>query len=266
MTFFEKLCAAQDRQRSWLCVGLDPSHSDNFAELSEFLATIITVTAPFACAFKPNLGFFLSRGVMGLDLLGLVVQAIPPNLPIILDAKFGDIGSTAQHYARFAFDEVGADAVTLSPYIGTDAIRPFLSYASRAAFILCRTSNTAGNELQTAGDPPLYEQVANMATALHAEYPKQVGLVVGATQLNELARIRQVAPALPFLVPGVGAQGGDLEVSVSHGAVASGPGPLINVGRAISYASMSADFGQAAAASARSFRDQINRLRGLPNA
>jgi orotidine-5'-phosphate decarboxylase len=257
--FLQKLRAAQQSRRSLLCVGLDPTHSDLYDELRAFLTDIIDATADYASAFKPNLGFFLSRGTMGLDLLSLVMERVPNDVPVILDAKFGDIGSTAEQYAKFAFEKVGADAVTLSPYIGTDALTPFLAYPDKGIFALCRTSNVAGNEFQPAGTPPLYEQVARRSVELSAGYPDQIGLVVGATQLAELAHIREIAPALPFLIPGVGAQGGDLRASVLHGQTAHGVGAVINIGRAIIYASLGEDYAQAAAAKAKSFRDEMNQ-------
>jgi orotidine-5'-phosphate decarboxylase len=257
--FLEKLRAAQQARHSYLCIGLDPTHSDEYDELRTFLSTIIEVTAEYVSAYKPNLGFFLSRGGMGLDLLALVMERVPKETPVILDAKFGDIGSTAEHYAKFAFEKVGADAVTLSPYIGTDALTPFLKYGDKGIFALCRTSNVAGNEFQAVGNPALYEAVARKSVELAEHYPNQVGLVVGATQLAELAHIRELAPTLPFLIPGVGAQGGDLRASTIHGKTAEGVGPVINVGRAIIYASLGVDYAEAAAARARTFRDEINQ-------
>ncbi len=261
--FLEKLRAAQQSQRSFLCVGLDPTHSDQYDELQTFLTTIIKVTAEYASAFKPNLGFFLSRGTMGLDLLNLIMENIPKTIPVILDAKFGDIGSTAEQYAKFSFEKFGADAVTLSPYIGTDALTPFLSYTDKGIFALCRTSNVTGNEFQPTGTPPLYESVARRSVELSSSYPGQIGLVVGATQLAELAHIREIAPKLPFLVPGVGAQGGDLRASVIHGQTTDGIGPVINVGRAIIYASLGEDYAQAAEAKAKAFREEMNQYATL---
>lgn len=259
--FLEKLRAAQQDQNSWLCIGLDPSHSDQYDELHDFLTRIIDATAEFASAYKPNLGFFLARGKMGLDLLALVMERVPKAIPVILDAKFGDIGATAEQYARFAFEQVGADAVTLSPYIGSDALIPFLHYADKGIFALCRTSNTGGNEFQPMGDPPLYERVARQSVALAASYTGQIGLVVGGTQLAELAAIRAVAPNLPFLIPGIGTQGGDLAASVRHGMTADGTGALINVGRAIIYASLGDDFAEAARITARGYQAMINAAR-----
>lgn len=272
VSFYQRLAQGQRARNSWLCIGLDPTHTDDRAELRQFLTDIIAATAEFASAYKPNLGFFLSRGSMGLDLLSLILSHVPADVPVILDAKFGDIGSTAAQYARFAFDQVGAAAVTLSPYVGTDGIKPFLAYVDRGVFTLCRTSNTDGNEFQPVGDPPLYEVVARQNGHLAEAYPGQVGLIVGATQIPELARIRALAPGLPFLVPGIGAQGGDLAAAVLHGPTRSpttgGPdlGPLINVGRAILYASMGPDHAAAAAQAARAYRDEINALRQLGQA
>lgn len=261
MTFHQRLIQAQAERHSWLCVGLDPVHSDQRAELREFLSVIIEATAAYACAFKPNLGFFLARGELGLELLHLVMDIVPDGTPVILDAKFGDIGSTAEQYARFAFEQIGADAVTLAPYVGTDALAPFLRDEERGIFTLCRTSNVTGNEFQAHGDPPLYEVVAQHSVHLAEAHHGQVGLVVGATQIQELARIRALAPDLPFLIPGVGAQGGSLEDAVRYGAAGDMLGPVINIGRAIIYASLGPGYGAAAANAAHTYRDQINRIR-----
>jgi orotidine-5'-phosphate decarboxylase len=264
MTFIEKLRNAQLKQASWLCVGLDPTHSDDYTELSEFLTQIIDATLPYASAYKPNLGFFLARGTMGLSLLEAIFKLIPSDIPVILDAKFGDIGSTADYYAKFAFEQFTADAVTLSPYVGTDALTPFLRYSDKGIFTLCRTSNREGNEFQAMGAPPLYQQVAEKSNTLAHDYPGQVGLVVGATQISELQTIRGIAPGLPFLVPGVGAQGGDLEATVRNG-VAQTPlgevGPVINIGRAILYASNGEDFAEAAHRRAEAYVNEMNQWR-----
>jgi orotidine-5'-phosphate decarboxylase len=291
MKFAEKLAAAQQRNNSWLCVGLDiviakmPLPMQNIDDpMLPFARAIIDVTRDLVCAFKPNLGFFVAEGAPGVIALERIVRYIPPDIPIILDAKFGDIGSTAEQYARGAFEAFNADAVTLSPYVGADAIKPFLVYPDRGVFVLARTSNPGAGELQNlnvengelrdeGGAFPgqdlalhsrhstLYEVVVRKATEWHRDGPGTCGLVVGATRPQELERIRELAPDLPFLVPGVGAQGGDVAAAVRHGPTASGLGPVINTSRSVLYASGRADFAEAARAEAVRLRDEINALR-----
>ncbi len=262
-TFREKLWAAQQTSSSWLCVGLDPSHTSRYGALLDYCIQIIQATADVVSAYKLNLGFFQVHAAMGLDALKEVLAHIPKTIPVILDAKFGDIGSTAKQYARYTFDRLKIDAVTLNPYIGTDALTPFLAYHEKGIFALCRTSNVQGNEFQTldVGGKPLYQHVAVKMAALGERYPSQVGLVVGATQGGDLRLIREAAPMLPFLVPGIGAQGGDLGSVVKYGLTADGLGPVINIGRAILYASTGEDFAAAARLRAIEYRDQINILK-----
>jgi len=265
-TFLERLQAAQERHGSWLCVGLDPL----MAQLPEtvraepeplvaFGRAIIEHTADYVCAYKPNLAFWLAEGLRGLAALQAVLEVVPQDLPVILDGKFNDIGHTAAAYARFAFDQLGADAVTLNPYLGLDSVRPFLERADRGTFLLARTSNPSARDLQDrlAGDHPLYEEVARLAVRWSGELPGTVGLVVGATYPEELSRLREIAPDLPFLIPGIGAQGGSLEAAVAHGPTAGGVGPLINVSRNVLYASSGPDFAQAAADAARALRGEM---------
>ncbi|MFC1466104.1 MAG: orotidine-5'-phosphate decarboxylase [Candidatus Brachytrichaceae bacterium NZ_4S206] len=283
--FIEKLARAQRKHRSYLCIGLDivvahtPLPIQPYDEpMLPFARAIIEATSDLVCAYKPNLGFYLAEGAAGMVALERIVRLIPPDIPIILDGKFGDIGHTAEAYARGAFEQFRADAVTLSPYIGSDAIRPFLKYADRGVFVLARTSNEHAWELQDlevearpamddqrAGAlmPRLYEKVALMANRWHAEGPGACGLVVGATAPEEMQRIRALSPQLPFLIPGVGAQGGDLAAAVTFGRTRDGLGPVINASRSVIYASRKADFAEAARAAAMQLVEQMRSLGGL---
>jgi orotidine-5'-phosphate decarboxylase len=257
-----------------LCVGLDPDSTRLPAALRErddgiyaFCAAIADATAPFACAFKPQIAYFAAaRAEDQLESLIAHLKRAHPQVPVILDAKRGDIGATSEQYAREAFERYGADAVTLSPYMGADSIAPYLAYPGRGAFLLCRTSNAGGNDLQMLavdGGERLYERVARLA---QHEWNRgdALGLVVGATYPAELARVRALAPTLPLLVPGIGAQGGDVQASVAAGQDAQGAGMVINSSRAILYASSGEDFAAAAAAVAQRTRDEINAHRARP--
>jgi len=268
---FTDLLAARWREaNSLLCVGLDPDPS-RFAPalrghdqaIFEFCRAIVDATAPYACAFKPQIAYFASqRAEEQLEALLAHVRQHHPRVPVILDAKRGDIGSTAQQYAREAFERYRADAVTLSPFMGYDSIEPFLAYAGRGAFLLCRTSNPGGNDLQMleVGGERLFERIARLA-ATQWNRSGQLGLVVGATYPQELARVRALAPDLPLLVPGVGAQGGDVAATLRAGLSAAGLGLVINSSRAVLYASSEDDYAAAAATAARATRDQINSYR-----
>lgn len=257
--FIDKLRAAQQRNRSYLCVGLDIvpalsplSMQPHDEPMLPFARAIIEATQDLVCAYKPNLGFYFAEGAAGIVALERIVRLIPDDIPIILDAKFGDIGNTAEAYARGTFAQFKADAVTLAPYMGSDSVKPFLKDSSKGAFVLARTSNENAGEFQNlrADGMPLYEHVARAAAQWHAEGPGACGLVVGATAPAELARIRAIAPDLPFLIPGVGAQGGDLAAALEHGVTRDGLGPVINASRAILYASRREDFAEAARAAA----------------
>jgi orotidine-5'-phosphate decarboxylase len=266
MTFYEILRASQTENNSWLCVGLDPltdpaSGDSDAGSLLDFCCAVVDQTVDLACAYKPNLAHWLRFGGEGIDALGVLVRYIPETIPVILDAKFGDIDATAGHYRQFAFETLGAQAVTLNPYIGTDSIRPFLSDSARGVFVLSRTSNVTGNEFQAVGMPPLYEQVARQMVALSANHPGQIGLVVGATQPDELRAVRTIAPNLPFLIPGIGAQGGQLDAAIQYGGTAEEIGPVITVGRAILYGAKT----ESVRERAQGYRDQINNLRTAHN-
>jgi orotidine-5'-phosphate decarboxylase len=274
MTFLEKLASAQQKNSSYLCVGLDivVANSplpilDQDEPMLPFARAIIEATEDLVCAYKPNLGFYIAEGAAGVVALERIVRLIPPHIPIILDGKFGDIGNTAEAYARGAFEPFRADAVTLAPYIGSDSVKPFLKRADKGAFVLARTSNMNAREFQslTLRDEsnenalPLYEVVAQKANTWHAEGPGACGLVVGATAPEELRRIRDIAPDLPFLIPGVGAQGGDLRTAIKFGKTRDGLGPVINASRSILYASPKADFAEAARAEALRIVDEMRR-------
>lgn len=270
MPFNHALRAAATRNQSLLCIGLDPDPQRMPAGLAQsadptydFCMAIAEATADLACAFKPNIAFFEALGPAGLATLRRLIADLPGDLPVIVDAKRGDIGSTAAAYAEAIFELLGADAVTLSPYLGGDALAPFLRYADKGCIILCKTSNPGSGDLQDlllASGEPLYMAVARKAQHEWNTH-QNVGLVVGATYPAVLAQVRALCPDLPLLVPGVGAQGGDLEAAVRAAADAHGEGVLINASRSVLYASAGADFASAARAEAQRLRDQINAAR-----
>jgi orotidine-5'-phosphate decarboxylase len=272
MIFKEKLLAAQGINNSWLCVGLDPvmSRLPEVVRASEnpfltFGRTIVENTADVACAYKPNLGFWLAEGATGIQALQQLIDEAPDYLPIILDGKFNDVGHTAEAYARAAFETLGADAVTANPYLGLDTLGPFLNTEDRGVFLLARTSNPSAPDLQDleVKRKPLYHEVVRLAAGWDEKLAGNCGLVVGATYPEELRSVREMAPDLPFLIPGIGAQGGNLGEAVAHGAAADGIGPVINSSRGIIYASSGPDFGNAARAAALKLRDRINKQRGV---
>ena len=266
MKFTEKLRAAQARADSWLCVGLDTDTDKIPAGAGGVVAfnrAIIAATRDLVCAYKPNLAFYLARGSAGIDDLAQTVAAIPPDLPIILDAKFGDIESSARGYARFAFETLGVDAVTVSPYLGADALAPFLEYEERAVFLLAHTSNPTARDLQEArvapDDEPLYVRVVRYAKDLTSL--GHIGLVVGATFPQQLQAVRAANPTAVFLVPGIGAQGGNMPEAVEFASNNAGIGPIINASRSIIYASNGDDYASAARAAAVKLRDEIRACR-----
>ena len=263
MNFIDKLHAAERAHQSLLCVGLDPDPAKlpgawrgRPDHIFDFCARIVDATADLVIAFKPQIAYFAAhRAEAQLERLMDHMRANAPAVPIILDAKRGDIGSTAEQYAIEAFERYGADAVTLSPFMGFDSVQPYLAHAGKGAFLLCRTSNPGGDDLQNQrlasvpGQPLLYEHVAQLAQGPW-NVNGQLGLVVGATYPAEIERVRQLAPTLPLLIPGVGAQGGDALATVRAGyrqyqGRTSGP-IIVNSSRAILYASNHDDFDQAA--------------------
>jgi len=270
MTFVQQLQHRWFDADTLLCVGLDPEPSRLPASLRDdpdpvfaFCRTIVDVTAKYVCAFKPQIAHFAAQGAEGaLERLIAHIHAAHPGIPVILDSKRGDIGSTAQHYAHEAFERYRADAVTVNPYLGRDSVQPFLDRADKGVAVLCRTSNPGSGEFQDlrSDGRPLYQHVAQRVA--HAWNGNgNCLLVVGATWPAELAQVRALVGDVPLLVPGVGAQGGDVQAVVENGRRADGAGLIISSSRAIVYASSGDDFAQAAADAARAQRDQINRFR-----
>lgn len=286
MNFLKKLADAIDRNQSLLCVGLDPDpaklptkfrtsttpkgmatagqSAPSFTPVDELLAwnqAIISETWDFTCVYKPNIAFYEALGTDGMWLLRKTLELIPDDIPVLLDAKRGDIGSTAEAYAKACFDDLNVDAVTLSPYLGRDSISPFAQYADKGLFVLCHTSNPSASEFQTMEvadwqlldrEPnwPLYLHVARTAT----QWSPNVGLVVGATYPDAMEAVRRVAPKAWILAPGIGSQGGDLEATLSAGLRTDGTGMLINVSRSIAQADSPGD-------AAKTLRDNINAVR-----
>jgi orotidine-5'-phosphate decarboxylase len=270
MTFINKLAAAQQANNSWVCIGLDlvmerlpESVRNSKNPFLAFSQAIVEATADVVSAYKPNLGFWLTEGPAGLSALQQLIAEVPKNIPVILDAKFNDIGNSAKAYACVAFETLGADAVTVNPYLGRDGAEPFLNYGERGIFLLARTSNASAPDLQdhVVKGHPLYEEAAQLATQWNVDLPGACGIVAGATYPEELARLRHIAPELPFLIPGIGSQGGNLEAAVTHGPTSTGIGPVINSSRGIIYASSASDYAEAARAAAIELRDSINQIR-----
>ena len=275
MGFMQALRTRWQQADSLVCVGLDPEPAkfpaafrDDPDAVFNFCRAIVDATAPYACAFKPQIAHFAALAAEGaLERLIAHVHAAHPGIPVILDSKRGDIGSTAQHYAAEAFDRYAADAVTANPYLGRDSVQPFLDRADRGVVILCRTSNPGAGDLQDllvqAGDGvgrPLYQRVAEKV-AREWNGHGNCALVVGATWPEQLREVRAIVGDVPFLVPGVGAQGGDVQAVVSNAKTADGTGLVVSSSRAILYAASDAGFAEAAAAAARDLRDEINRYR-----
>ena len=266
MNFIDKLNTAVKKNRSLVCVGLDtsPELIPSGMSVLEFNEAIIEATKDLVCAYKPNIAFYEAQGEKGLDTLHKTIKHIPKDIPVIIDAKRGDIGNTSAAYAKALFDYFGCDAVTVNPYLGFDSIEPFLKYKEKGIFILCRTSNKGAADFQSllcqydGKTRPLYEIVALKASQWNVNH--DVGLVVGATYPEELKNIRQVHPDLPILIPGVGAQGGDLDLAVRYGIDAHNRGILINSSRGIIYAGKGADFANAARQAAQTLSDNINKI------
>ena len=273
MTFLEQLAAAQASQHSLLCVGLDPEPrkfpkavGQGPSAIFDFCAQIVDATHELVCAFKPQIAYFAAhRAEAQLEQLIAHMRRTAPHVPIILDAKRGDIGSTAEQYAIETFERYGADAVTLSPFMGFDSVAPYLKYHGKGAFLLCRTSNPGGDDLQNQrlasveGQPLLYEHIAHLAQGPW-NLNGQLGLVVGATYPEEIARVRTIAPNLPLLIPGVGTQGGDAHATVKAGWRSDGP-IIVNASRAVLYASSGDDFAKAAFDAAHNLRQQLHLSR-----
>jgi len=292
MSFKLKLLEAAEKNRSWLCVGLDPDISklprklgSNPKAVLKFNRAVIEATSDLVCAYKPNAAFYECLGAAGWEVLEKTIKSIPGHIPVIVDAKRGDIGNTAAMYARSIFEHLGADAVTVNPYLGKDSIKPFLEYMDKGVIILCLTSNDSASDLQKQlmilENPPeaglmtpqakartfaeffasstrkVFEHVARLATEWNEK--GNVGIVVGATAPGELAEIREIiGEDMPILIPGVGAQGGDLERSIEHGSNSSGQMAIINIARGVIYAwSDESDFRSEIRRAAQSYREQI---------
>ena len=269
-TFNQQLQSAWASQGSMLCVGFDPDPKRLPASLQgkpegifEFCREIADATADLVCAFKPQFAYFASqRAEVQLEKLIQHLKDKYPQIPVILDSKRGDIGSTADHYAMEVFERYGADAVTVSPYMGFDTIEPYLKHTGKGVIVLCRTSNPGGSDLQflnvSPDGQPLYLHVAKLA-AQNWNSSGQIGLVVGATFPEEIAKVRAIVGEMPLLIPGIGAQGGDIEATVKAGAIPNKPGTgmIINSSRAILYASSGSDFAEAARTVALNTRDAL---------
>lgn len=284
MNFVQRLLAAQDRHHSLLCVGLDPEPSrfpaawrDQPRHIFDFCAAIVEATHDVVCTFKPQIAYFAAhRAEDQLERLIAHIRCTAPYVPIILDAKRGDIGSTAEQYAKEAFERYAVDAVTLSPYMGWDTVEPYLRYPDKGVFLLCRTSNPGGQDWQNQRladlphQPRLFEHLAAQAQAAEKNgAPGQIGLVVGATYPEDIARVRAQAPTLPLLIPGVGAQGGDALATVRAGLGSSeqwtkGGTIAVNSSRAILYAGTNDAFAAAARRAAINTRDTLNTGRQPP--
>ncbi len=264
MNFIEKLTTIARKNKSLLCVGLDPDPGlmPDKVGIFEFNKAIIDTTSDLVCAYKPNLAFYEALGNEGLDALKHTVDYISEDIPVIADAKRGDIGNTAKAYAQAIFSHFNFDATTVSPYLGFDSVEPFIQYRDKGVFILCRTSNAGAADFQSLrcqvenGHRPLFEIVALKASQWNIH--GNIGLVVGATYPEELRLIRQNHPDMPLLIPGIGAQGGDLALTVRYGVDAQGEKAIINSSRQIIYASREKDFAEAARRAASTLRDQIN--------
>jgi len=278
MTFIDMLHQAERQHQSMLCVGLDPDPAKfpahwrgDASKIYDFCAAIIDATADQCIAFKPQIAYFAAHGAEAqLERLMAYLRAQAPQVPVILDAKRGDIGSTAEQYAKEAFERYGADAVTLSPFMGRDSVQPYLRNSGKGAFLLCRTSNPGGDDFQNQplaalpGQPRLYEHIAELAQTTWNDNG-QLGLVVGATYPQELARVRALAPTVPLLIPGVGAQGGDATATVRaawRGSATQTTGPIVvNASRSVLYADSGAQFAQAARQEAMALRQSLQAAR-----
>lgn len=265
--FTDQLAHAWTHTDSLLCVGLDPditrfpsAFARNPEGVEDFCKAMVDATASYACAFKPQIAYFAAIGAeRALESTIRHIRDVAPHAVVILDAKRGDIGPTARQYASEAFERYDADAVTLNPYMGTDSIDPYFDFPDRGLFLLCRTSNPGGSDLQfldISSGEKLYERVARLA---HGRWNPngQTGLVVGATFPDEIGNVRQLTGDMPLLVPGIGAQGGDIEATVRSGCDSQGRGLLINSSRAILYAGGESDYAERAAEVARDTRDLI---------
>lgn len=269
-SYLEKLKAAQTQNNSWLCVGLDPQPERLPVQALKwdepvlpFNKAIIEATADLVCAYKPNLGFYLQWGAAGIIALERTIAYIPSHIPIIVDCKTGDIGHTQAAWAAGLLDLWGVDAVTVNPFVGAEAVLPMVDQRpDKAIYLLARTSNPSATDFQgdLVGEKGLSAEVIRQSQTW--EVQGHIGYVVGATYPEELAAARRLAPQANFLIPGIGAQGGDLAAAVQHGPDVTA-GPVINASRGVIYASAQADFAEATRKAAKSLRDQINQARHI---
>ena len=270
MNFMNALRGRWQQANTLLCVGLDPdparlplAYLSRSEPLFDFCKAIIDATADYVCAFKPQIAHFAAHGAESVleEIIDYIHNA-HPSVPVILDAKRGDIGSTAEFYAQEAFVRYRADAVTISPFLGHDSVEPYTRYSDKGVIILCRTSNAGGSDLQflQVNGKPLYQYVAQLVATQWNQY-QNCGLVVGATFPHELAQVRALVGDMPLLVPGIGAQGGDVKATVQAGRDTNGTGMMINSSRAILFASAGEDFAEAAGRAAQQTRDSINAFR-----
>lgn len=269
--FYDLLVARVASADSLLCIGLDPvveKLPQGFAHdadgVTAYLKELIAATSDLASCYKPNLPFYLSLGDDGLRVLRAVRDAIPANIPLLLDCKVNDLGDTAKAWARMAFDYLEVDGVVVNPYMGEDALAPYFAYSDKGVIVLCKTSNPGSGDLQDlvleSGDP-LYMHIASSTRRWQEAYPAEIGMVVGATYPDQLARIRATCPKAIILLPGLGAQGGDVQASVSAGVDTDGGALLCASSRSIMYASNGPDFAEAARVEAMRLRDEINLYR-----
>ena len=272
MDFKSKLLETANKNKSWLCIGLDPD-SNKLPEgitkdidgIEKFLKAIIDATNDLVCAYKPNSAFYEQFGAEGMTLLQNIIEYVPDNIPVILDAKRGDIGNTSRMYAISAFEHLKADALTVNPYMGYDCVKPFLDYKDKGVIILCLTSNPSSEDFQKLttksnnNSKMIYERVAEKAVSWNTN--GNVGLVIGATSPSQLSSVRDtVGDGIPILIPGIGAQGGDLEKSLKAGSNKAGQLAIINVSRSVLYASKGSNF---ADKSRETALELVSVMRGL---
>jgi orotidine-5'-phosphate decarboxylase len=271
--FLAKLKAAAEDHKSLVCVGLDPDPAlmpVPADEVVEFCRKIIENTADLVCAFKPNIAFFEALGRPGIDALIETMDAVPQEVPVIIDAKRGDIGSSAAGYAHYIFDVLGADATTVNAYGGTDAVEPFLEYEDKGIIVWCRSSNPSAIDFQDlevndrGTKRPFWQAVAVKAREWNTKHGN-VGLVMGATYPAQLREARELCPDMPILVPGIGAQEGALKDAVQAGLDADNGGIIVNASRSVIYASRDTDYALAARSAAAQLREHINRYREEPS-
>ena len=263
MSFKERYDAIVERKRSLLCVGLDSDY-ERIPEclkgernpIMKFNEEIINATKEYVCAYKPNAAFYESAGQMGFDAYNAIKSQVGENIPIIADVKRGDIGNTARHYAKSVFDELNFDAATVNPYMGFDAIEPFIMYKGKYVFALALTSNKSATDFEYYHN--LYKEVAKKIVEWNKQYDNSIGLVVGATKPEELGEIRDICKDEIFLIPGIGSQGGDVEKVIKNGFGGKYGNMIVNVSRSIIFASNGKDFAEKAAEKAAYYRDLIN--------